>query len=297
VNKEAQTGLKTIRDVLRFAITHFNTEKLYFGHGSDNALDEAAYLILHTLHLPIDKLDPFMDAQLLESEINTLLHIIERRSRLRVPTPYITHEAWLQGYRFYIDERAIVPRSFIAELLKEQFTPWIKDPLQVKNVLDMCTGSGCLAVIAADMFPNAQVDAVDISADALEVARRNVADYGMKKRINLVQSDLFSALPEKRYDLIISNPPYVNDVSMGKLPPEYKHEPQIALAGGKDGMNLVRTLIRKARPYMERDAHLVVEIGHEKNFAEEVFPETQFTWLTTSGGDDSVFLLRQDQLA
>ncbi|TAK91970.1 MAG: 50S ribosomal protein L3 N(5)-glutamine methyltransferase [Burkholderiaceae bacterium] len=297
MNKEAQAGLKTIRDVLRFAITHFNTEKIYFGHGSDNAFDEAAYLILSTLHLPVDQLDPFMDAQLLESEINTLLHIIERRSRLRVPMPYITHEAWLQGYHFYIDERAIVPRSFIAELLKEQLAPWIKDPLSVKNVLDMCTGSGCLAIIAADMFPNAEVDAVDISADALEVARRNVADYGLKKRVNLFQSDLFEALPEKRYDVIISNPPYVKDIAMSKLPDEYKHEPQIALAGGKDGMNVVRLLIRKARPYLTPEGIMITEIGHERNYAEEAFPETQFTWLTTSGGDDSVFLLRQDQLA
>lgn len=289
--------LKTIRDVLRYAVSRFNAEHLFFGHGTQDALDEAAYLILHTLHLPLDKLDPFLDANLLDAELNTLLHIIERRCKLRVPAPYITQESWLQGYRFYVDERVIIPRSFIAELLKEQFTPWIENPLDVKNVLDLCTGSGCLAIIAADMFPNAQVDAVDISSDALAVAKRNIADYKLEQRVHLHQSDLFSSLPEKRYDLIISNPPYVNDASMAVLPTEFTYEPQLALAGGKDGMNLVRTILRKARAYMQRQGLLVIEIGHERPFAEQVFPETNFTWLTTSVGDDAVFLLRQDQLA
>ena len=289
--------LKTIRDLLRYAVSQFGAEKLFFGHGTQDALDEAAYLILHTLHLPLDKLEPFLDATLLESEINTVLHIIERRIKLRVPASYITHEAWLHGYRFYVDERVIIPRSFLAELLKEQFSPWIEDPLGVTSILDLCTGSGCLAIIAADMFPNAHVDAVDISHEALEVAKRNVADYDLQSRISLYKSDLFDGLPDKRYDLIISNPPYVNDASMKKLPQEYKHEPQLALAGGKDGMNLVRTMLRTARPYLNQDGLLVVEIGHERPFAEEVFPETAFTWLTTSGGDDAVFLLKQEHLA
>lgn len=297
MTKTSHSPLKTVRDMLRYAVSRFNAEKLSFGHGTLDALDEAAYLILHTLHLPLDKLEPFLDANLLDDELNALLHIIERRCKQRVPASYLTHEAWLHGYRFYVDERVIIPRSFLAELLKEQFSPWIEDPLSVTRVLDLCTGSGCLAIIAADMFPNAQVDAVDISTDALEIAKRNIAEYSLEARVHLHQSDLFTNLPVQRYDLILSNPPYVNDASMAKLPAEYKHEPQLALAGGKDGMNLVRTMLRKARPYLQPNGLLVIEIGHERPFAEEVFPETEFTWLTTSAGDDAVFLLRQGQLA
>jgi ribosomal protein L3 glutamine methyltransferase len=288
--------LQTIRDVLRFAVTRFNEEKLVFGQGCADALDEAAYLILHTLHLPLDRLDPFLDARLLESELNTLLHLIERRAKLKVPAAYLTRESWLQGYKFYVDERTIIPRSFIAELLKEQLSPWVSDPEQVGSVLDLCTGSGCLAIMAADAFPNAHVDAVDISADALTVAERNVADYGLQNRITLHRSDLFNDLPKKRYDLIISNPPYVNSDSMSKLPAEFKHEPNLALAGGKDGMDIVRNILRGARAYLQREGQIIVEIGHERAYCEAAFPDTHFTWMTTSAGDDMVFLLRQEQL-
>lgn len=297
MSRDAPTQLKTIRDILRYTVSRFNAEKIYCGHGTQNTLDEAAYLILHTLHLPLDQLEPFLDAHLVEAELNTLLHIIERRCKLRIPAAYLTNEAWLQGYRFYIDERAIIPRSFIAELLKEQFNPWITAPSQVNHVLDLCTGSACLAIIAAEIFPNAQIDAVDISADALQVAKRNVAEYHFEDRVHLYQSDLFTELPEKRYDLIISNPPYVNETSLSTLPPEYKHEPSIALAGGKDGMAIVRSIIRKARPYLQPEGLLVIEVGHEREATEKIFPEMNFTWLTTSAGDDAVFLLEHNQLA
>ena len=225
-------NFSTVRDLLRYAVTRFNAAELFFGHGSSNALDEAAYLILHTLHLPLDKLDPFLDAHLLPEEITRLLDVIARRSVDRQPAAYITKQAWLGAYHFYVDERVLVPRSFIAELIPERFSPWVQDPDAVCNILELCTGSGCLAIMLADAFPNAQIDAVDISADALDVARRNVATYHLQERITLIESDLYAAVPAKKYDLIITNPPYVNSSSMALLPDEYRREPHIALAGG-----------------------------------------------------------------
>ena len=286
----------TVRDLLRYAVTRFNTEQLFFGHGSSNALDEAAYLILHTLKLPLDQLEPFLDARLLDDEIAAVMAVIERRSKDRVPAAYITNEAWLGAYRFYVDERVIVPRSFIAELIPHHFAPWIGDPESIVNALDLCTGSGCLPVLLADAFPHARIDAVDISADALQVARKNVDGYQLQDRINLVESDLYSGLALRKYDLIISNPPYVNSGSMAKLPTEYLREPQLALAGGEDGMDLVRTIVAGAAERLTPEGILVVEIGNERAFAEAAFPELELTWLTTSAGDDMVFLLTAEQL-
>jgi ribosomal protein L3 glutamine methyltransferase len=291
------TYFSTLRDVLRYATTRFNGAGLFFGHGSTNAYDEAAYLLLHTLKLPLDRLDPFLDAHLLPDEVQALLDVVERRAVERLPAAYITREAWLGGYRFYVDERAIVPRSFIAELIPEQFAPWIADPDEIGSVLELCTGSGCLAVLLADAFHHAHVDAVDLSADALEVARRNVDDYQMQERITLLQSDLYDALPaQRRYDLIVSNPPYVNAASMSQLPPEYLREPQMALAGGADGMDLVRRIVDGARSRLNPQGVLVVEIGNERVHAEAAFPELELTWLSTSAGDDMVFLLTAEQL-
>lgn len=287
---------RTLRDVLRHAVTRFNTEKLFFGHGSDNAYDEAVYLILHTLQLPLDRLDPFLDARLTEQEISTLLALVERRAKDRVPVAYLTHEALLGHYRFYVDERVIVPRSFIAELIPEQFQPWISDPDTVTNVLELCTGSGCLAIMLADAFPNAQVDALDLSTDALEVAKKNVADYELQDRITLHHSDLYDKLPQKKYDLIVTNPPYVNSASMAKLPAEYRAEPQLALAGGDDGMDLVRRIVAGAKERLTADGVLVVEIGNEFAYAEAAFADQELTWLSTSAGDEAVFLLTADQL-
>lgn len=286
----------TIRDLLRYAVTRFNTAQLFFGHGSSNALDEAAYLILHTLKLPLDKLDPFLDAKLLPDEVDAVLKAIERRATERVPAAYITNEAWLGNYRFYVDERVIVPRSFIAELIPDQFAPWVDDPETVTNILELCTGSGCLPIMLADAFPNAHVDTVDISPDALAVARRNVDDYELQDRITLIESDLYANLPKKKYNLIVTNPPYVNAGSMNKLPQEYLREPQIALAGGADGMDLVRKIVTGAGERLTRDGVLIVEIGNEKQFAEVAFPDLELTWLSTSAGDDMVFLVTADQL-
>ncbi len=286
----------TIRDLLRYAITRFNGAQLFFGHGSNDVFDEAAYLILHTLKLPLDKLDPFLDAHLLPNETAAVLQVIERRAGERMPAAYLTNEAWLGDYRFYVDERVIVPRSFIAELIPDQFAPWVADPGSVMHILELCTGSGCLPIMLADAFPNAQIDAVDISADALAVARRNVDDYALQDRIILIESDLYAKLPKKKYDLIVTNPPYVNAGSMAKLPQEYRHEPQIALAGGADGMDLVRKIVSGAAERLTKNGVLIVEIGNERDFAEAAFSDLELTWLSTSAGDDTVFLLTADQL-
>lgn len=286
----------TLRDLLRHAVTRFMTEGLFFGHGSSSAYDEAAYLILHTLKLPLDKLDPFLDARLLPEEITSVLAIIDRRTSERLPAAYLTNEAWLTDYRFYVDERVIVPRSYIAELIPEQFQPWIGDAWNIHHVLELCTGSGCLAIMLADAFPNAQVDAVDLSSDALEVAKRNVEDYQLEKRVHLIESDLYEKLPPQKYDLIISNPPYVNSKAMASLPAEYRHEPQMALAGGNDGMDLVRRIVKGAKERLTTRGILIVEIGNEFAHAETAFHDLGLTWLSTSAGDASVFLLTADQL-
>jgi len=295
MNKPADT-FTTPRDLLRYAITRFNQAGIFFGHGSDNAFDEAAFLILHTLSLPLDRLDPFLDARLLPDEIVRVLDLIERRANERIPAAYLTGEAWLHGYRFHVDKRAIVPRSFIAELIGEQFDPWVEEPDETTDILELCTGSGCLAIMMADAFPHAHIDAVDISADALAVAQRNVDEYKMQGRIDLIESDLYKRVPRRKYDLIVSNPPYVNAESMKKLPPEYLHEPQLALAGGGDGMDLVRQIVAGAAKRLKPHGALIVEIGNEAAHAKAAFPEYELTWLSTSGGDDRVFLLTAEQL-
>lgn len=291
-----QHSLQTLRDVLRYAVSRFGEAGLFFGHGSDNAWDEAVYLLLHTLHLPLDRLEPFLDARLTPPERDAVLALVERRARERLPVAYLTHEAWLGAHSFYVDERVIVPRSFIAELIEEQFTPWLDDPDAVLSALDLCTGSGCLAILLALAFPDAEIDAVDLSPDALEVARRNVADYGLADRVQLVQGDLFSGLAGRRYDLIISNPPYVDAESMATLPDEYRREPQMALAGGSDGLDLVRVMLRQAKQHLNPGGLLVVEIGHNRDALEAAYPTTPFTWLETAAGNDYVFMLRADEL-
>ncbi|NYH24762.1 50S ribosomal protein L3 N(5)-glutamine methyltransferase [Paraburkholderia bryophila] len=286
----------TVRDLLRFAVSRFNQAELSFGHGSVSAYDEAAYLVLHTLHLPLDLLEPFLDARLSAAEIDTVLNVIERRASERVPAAYITQEAWMHGFRFYVDERVIVPRSFIGELLQDGLQPYVEDPEQVSAVLELCTGSGCLAILAAHAFPNADIDAVDLSAPALEVATRNVTDYKLDDRIALFEGDLYAPLAERRYDVIISNPPYVNAASMQELPAEYKHEPDMALAGGADGMDIVRRIIAQARNWLTDEGVLVVEIGNERANVEAAFGGLDLVWLSTSAGDDNVFLIQAADL-
>ncbi|MBD8530419.1 MULTISPECIES: 50S ribosomal protein L3 N(5)-glutamine methyltransferase [unclassified Massilia] len=290
------THFSTPRDLLRYAVTRFNAARLFFGHGSAEAFDEAAYLVLHTLKLPLDRLDPFLDAKLLPEEVLQVLSVIERRTVERVPAAYITNEAWLGTYAFYVDERVLVPRSFIAELIPNFFSPWVTNPYEVENVLELCTGSGCLAIMMADVYQNAVVDAVDISKDALAVAERNIRDYKLEGRVNPIESDLYENVPFKKYDLIVTNPPYVNADSMAKLPPEYLREPQIALHGGTDGMDLVRKIVAGAAERLTPEGILVVEIGNEAEYAEAAFGHLGLTWLTTSAGDEAVFLLTAEQL-
>ena len=294
--EQAQTELRTVRDMMRFAVSRFTEAGLFFGHGSDNAWDESAYLLLHTLNLPLDRLEPFMDARLTSDERALVLKIIRRRISERLPAAYLTNEAWLGEHRFYVDRRVIVPRSHIAELLREQLTPWIDDPWAVQSTLDLCTGSGCLAILAALAFPESTVDAIDISPDALAVARRNVGDYGLESRVNLIESDAFAAVPGKRYDVIISNPPYVNAESMANLPEEYLREPVLALASGEDGLDFTRILLREANDHLNPGGLLVVEIGNNRDELEQAFPDTPFTWLDTAAGDGFVFMLRKEEL-
>jgi ribosomal protein L3 glutamine methyltransferase len=293
---DAQANLRTIRDVLRFAVTRMNEGGVFFGHGHADAVDEALFLVLRSLQLPVDRADIFLDAFLTHAEINSLLQMLDQRVRKRIPVAYLVREAWLQGYRFYVDERAIVPRSFIAELLKDGLTPWVQNAAAIADVLDLCTGSGCLAIMAADVFPSSQVDAVDISPDALAVAKRNIADYQLGSRVHAVQSDLYAGLPAKRYDIILCNPPYVTDEAMAALPREYQHEPKLALAGGPDGMAVVRRVVRGARSYLKRGGMMFVEVGGGRAAAEQALKDVPLAWLTTSDGDDTVFMARQEEL-
>jgi ribosomal protein L3 glutamine methyltransferase len=292
----AKNELITVRDFIRYAVSRFTAAGLAFGHGSDNAWDEAVYLTLHTLNLPLDRLEPFLDARLLAGERHALLDIYRRRIQDRLPAAYLTHEAWLGQHRFYVDERVIVPRSFIAELLHEQLAPWVHDPHAVTSALDMCTGSGCLAILAALAFPHAQVDAVDLSPDAIAVAERNISDYGLNDRVEAIRSDAFASLQGRRYDLIVSNPPYVNAESVAALAPEYLHEPVMALGSGKDGLDFTRIILREARRHLNPEGLLVVEIGHNREELEAAFPALPFTWLDTAAGNEFVFLLRAADL-
>lgn len=292
---EAAQQFTTIRDLLRFAVSRFNEAGLFFGHGTDNAHDEAAYLILHTLHLPLDTLEPYLDAKLLPQEKRHLLHLIHRRVEERLPVAYLTHQAWQGDFDFYVDERVIVPRSFIYELLGEPLRPWIEYDELVHRALDLCTGSGTLAIQMAEHYPAAEIDAVDLSLDALEVAAINVERYQLGERIHLIHTDLFEGL-EGTYDLIISNPPYVDAESVDALPEEYLHEPELALGSGEDGLDATRQILLHAAKFLNPKGVLLVEIGHNREALEAAYPELPFTWLETSGGDGFVFLLTREDL-
>ena len=288
--------LITLRDWLRYAISRFTAAGLFFGHGCDNAVDEAAWLILATLNLPRGELDPFLDARLTRTERQAVHHVIELRVAKRLPAAYLLNEAWLGEFRFYVDQRVIVPRSYFAELINDGFAPWVEDTGAIGTALDLCTGSGCLAILMALAFPGARVDAVDLSADALAVARRNVADYGLKDRLELVAADLFDGLAGRRYDLIVSNPPYVTAAAMRELPPEYRHEPQLALAAGEDGLDIVRRILVQARQHLTPEGLLAVEVGHNREIVEAAFPDLPLTWIDTASGEGKIFLIARGQL-
>jgi ribosomal protein L3 glutamine methyltransferase len=294
--KAAITELTTIRDVIRFGVSQFNAAKLFFGHGSLSAHDEAVYLVLHTLNLPLDQLEPYLDATLTRAEREAVIRVLARRVLERVPAAYLTNEAWLGDAKFYVDERVIVPRSFIAELLREELAPWVADAEAVTSVLDLCTGSGCLAILAALIFPNAKIDAVDLSADALAVAKRNVADYELQDAVRLVKSDLFAGLRNCKYDVIISNPPYVTAASMKALPKEYLQEPKMALASGKDGLDHTRLILEAAPKFLNKNGVLIVEVGFNREGVETAFPQLPLVWAETSAGDGVVFLITREEL-
>jgi ribosomal protein L3 glutamine methyltransferase len=294
--REPERELATVRDWLRYAVSRFNQARLVYGHGTATAFDEAAFLILHTLHLPVDQLDPWLDARILSEEKRALCDIVEQRIATRKPAPYLTNEAWIGSCSFYVDERVIVPRSYIGELLRDGLAGAVSDPAAVRCILDLCTGSGCLAVLAALAFPNAKVEASEISADALTVAKRNVADYGLQHRIELVQSDLFDQLAGRRYDLILANPPYVSDAAVAAFPPEYAAEPVSAHAGGGDGLDIVRRILRQAARHLAPEGMLIVEIGTGRDILEIEYPDLPFLWLDTTASEGEVLALSRDAL-
>jgi ribosomal protein L3 glutamine methyltransferase len=290
------SDLITVRDWLRHGVSRFRAAGLVFGHGTSTALDEAAFLILAALDLPVDQLDPWLDCRLTMPERRRVADLIEERITTRRPAPYLVNRAYIRGREFYVDERVIVPRSYIGELLDGELATVVPDPDAVTSVLDLCTGSGCLAILAALTYPNAIVDAVDLSAEALQVAQRNVADYGLADRITLQQSDLFGALGSRCYDLIISNPPYVSAEAVAAFPPEYRAEPTMAHAGGEDGLDLVRRILTDAPGHLERDGVLVVEVGTGLDILEQEFPHLPFLWLDTEDSTGEVFALTAPEL-
>ena len=287
-----------MRDLVSHGAQQFRAARLAFGQGTTNAFDEAVYLTLHALGQPLEPLEePVLDRRLTETQIRRIRSLFDRRVRRRVPAAYLTGEAWLGDHRFRVDRRTIIPRSFIAELLRDDLVPWVRNPLAIRAALDICTGSGCLAVLLALSFPRAGIDAADVSRDALTIARANVADYRLQRRLRLIESDLFSALAGRRYDLIVSNPPYVTTRSMRRLPREFRREPAVALAGGEDGLDFVRRILAAAAAHLTPRGLLVLEVGHSRARVERAFPQMEFTWPLTSGGDDCVFLLERSALA
>ena len=290
------TELSSIRDWLRYTVSQFESSDIFFGHGTSNAYDEAVWLIFGFLHLPHDTIENFLDASLTGKEKKDLLFLIEKRIKDKIPTAYLLNEAWLRDYKFYVDERVIVPRSLIAESLSENLYPWIDDPEKIFSALDLCTGSGCLGIMMAHSFQNAMIDLVDLSEKALQVAEININHYGLNDRTELIQSDLFNALKGKKYDLIISNPPYVNQTSVDSFPMEFLKEPSMALGSGEDGLDHTVRIIKEAKSYLNDDGILIVEIGHNKEVLLNKFPKLQFQWLDVSLGNDFVFMLQKSQL-
>lgn len=290
----AGTSFASTRQLIAEGARRFRRARLAYGHGTLNADDEAAWLVVHALGCPFEALAGRLDQPVSPAVTRKALRLFERRIAERMPAAYLTREAWLGDHRFYVDRRVIVPRSYIAELLRARLAPWLRRP--PASILDLCTGSGCLAIVAAHVFARASVDAADLSRPALAVARRNVEEHRLSKRVNPVHSDLFNALTGRRYDLILSNPPYVGAAAMRGLPAEYRHEPELALAGGRDGLDLVRRILSEAREHLKAGGWLVMEVGHYRARVERAFPRLPFIWAETSGGDDCVLLLQRESL-
>lgn len=293
--RATKPSLVTLGDFFRFAVHRFRAARLAYGHGTTNAVDEAAFLVLEALRLPVHTLDPWLDLKPTATERARLLTLIEARVALRLPAPYLVGAAYMHGVRFRADKRALIPRSFIGDLLVGGALP-LGDPSRVRRVLDLCTGSGCLAILAALVFPRARIDAVDLSASALALARRNVADHRLEDRITLHRGDLFTPLGKNRYDLILSNPPYVDGRGMAKLPPEYRHEPRMALAAGDDGLKLVRRILADTPRHLTKDGNLLCEIGRGRRPLEAAYPRLPFLWLDTEQSQGEVFWIARKDL-
>ena len=294
---EALRDLYTVRDFVEYGVSLFCESGLFFGHGTDNESDEAIYMVLEGLHLPIYEIEPYWDKRLTDEERLHIASLLRRRAQTRQPAPYILNKAYIQGFPFYVDERVLVPRSFIAEILcREDGFSGIRDYEAVGSVLDLCTGSGCLGIVAAEIFPNARVDIADLSADALEVARRNVSDYALEDRVTIYQGDLFAPLAGKSYDLIITNPPYVDKAGMDTLPEEFRHEPAMALGAGDDGLDIVHRIMKEAKAHLNDGGGLLCEVGRCGPDLEQAYPRTPFRWIATENSSDEVFWLKKKDL-
>ncbi|MCF2825512.1 MULTISPECIES: 50S ribosomal protein L3 N(5)-glutamine methyltransferase [unclassified Pseudoalteromonas] len=293
---EAFQDLHNIQDWVRWTASQFVSNEVFFGHGTDNPWDEAVSLVLPVLHMPIDAPKEIMHARMTQSEKAHLMEFIKARIEQRIPVAYLTNQAWFAGMPFYVDERVLVPRSPFAELIAKHFAPWVAAPNKVTRILDMCTGSGCIAIALAKAFERAQVDAVDISFEALEVADHNINQHMMQDRVFAIQSDVFSGVPGQKYDLIVANPPYVDAEDMSDLPEEFHHEPELGLASGEDGLDVTRTLLAEAADHLNDDGLLFVEVGNSMVHMEQQFPEAPFTWLDFEHGGLGVFVVSKQQL-
>nr|WP_122589183.1 50S ribosomal protein L3 N(5)-glutamine methyltransferase [Pseudomonas viridiflava] len=285
--------LRTVRDHIRWAVSRFHEEDVVFGHGTDNAWDEARQLVLGALHLPWEIADSYLDCRLEVDEISELQGLIKRRINERIPTPYLLGEAWFCGMSFIVDDRVLIPRSPIAELIEDRFAPWLAS--EPTRILDLCTGSGCIGIACADEFKDAEVALADLSYDALEVANQNIERHGMEDRVYTVQGDGFEGLPGQRFDLIVSNPPYVDAEDFADMPDEYQHEPELALACGSDGLNLVRRMLAEAADHLTEKGLLIVEVGNSQVHVEALYPEVDFAWLDFQRGGHGVFMLTAEQ--
>lgn len=285
--------LRTVRDHIRWAVSRFHEADLFFGHGTDNAWDDARQLVLGALHLPFETADSYLDCRLEEDEQQHVLGLIRRRVEDRVPTAYLLGEAWFCGLPFIVDERVLVPRSPIAELIGAGFEPWL--PAEPMRILDLCTGSGCIGIACAYVFPESEVVLGDLSFDALEVANQNIERHGLEERVYTVQGDGYEGLPGQRFDLIVSNPPYVDAEDFAEMPAEYQHEPELGLACGDDGLDLVRRMLAEAADHLTEKGVLIVEVGNSQVHVEALYPEVDFTWLEFEQGGHGVFLLAAAQ--
>jgi len=292
---EVMTSLTTLRDYIRWAASRFSQAQIAFGQGTASALDEAAALVLHTVHQPYNLADNYLGAALTLPERQAIIDVVDQRIELRIPSAYLTHEAIFAGLSFYVDERVLVPRSPIAELIEQRFAPWV-DEDQVEAILDLCTGSGCIAIACAYAFPMAEVDAVDLSADAFDVARINIDKHGLAESVMLYHSDLFAELADQQYDVIVSNPPYVSLAEWQQLPAEFLAEPAMGFKGGESGLDLVIRILAESVNHLTDQGILVVEVGSSAQTLQARFPEVPFCWLEFERGGDGVFLLTGEQV-